>query len=112
MEKASHTFERVAREWHGNKAPSWSKRTADNTLRRLELDIFPEIGQRPMHAIKHRELIDALRKIERRGANEVQLFLWGRWGRCNPKKEKSGNEAGRKLKAQVINFFFGRAGPR
>lgn len=85
-EKASNTFEKVAREWHGNKVPTWSERTATNTLRRLELDIFPEIGRRPIHEIKHQELIAALRKIEGRGAHEVahrqkavcsQIFSYG-----------------------------------
>jgi integrase len=84
--KAANTFEKVAREWHSNKVPTWSARTADNTLRRLELDIFPEIGRRPIHEIKHRELIDALRKIESRGSHEVahrikavcaQIFSYG-----------------------------------
>jgi integrase len=71
LEKASNTFEKVAREWHGNKVPTWSERTATNTLRRLELDIFPEIGRRPIHEITHAELIATLRKIEGRGAHEI-----------------------------------------
>jgi integrase len=71
LERASNTFEKVAREWHGNKVPTWSERTATNTLRRLELDIFPEIGRRPIHEITHAELIATLRKIERRGAHEI-----------------------------------------
>lgn len=85
-EKGSNTFEKVAREWHGNKVPTWSERTSNNTLRRLELDIFPQIGRLPIHEIRHRELIDALRKIESRGAHEVahrikavcsQIFSYG-----------------------------------
>lgn len=76
----------MAREWHGNTVPSWSERTASNTLCRLELDIFPEIGKRLIHEIKHQELIAALRKIEGRGAHEVahrlkavcsQVFSYG-----------------------------------
>jgi hypothetical protein len=60
-EKASNTFEKIAREWYANKVPTWSKRTAKNMLQRLEADIFPRIG----------ELIDTLRKIEERGATEI-----------------------------------------
>jgi hypothetical protein len=65
--------------------PTWSERTATNTLRRLELDIFPEIGRRPLTR-SNRDLIVALRKIEARGAHEVahrlkavcsQLFSYG-----------------------------------
>lgn len=86
VEKASNTFEKVAREWHGNKVPTWSERTATNTLRRLEMDIFPGIGSRPIHEITHQELIATLRKIEARGAHEIahrqkavcsQIFSYG-----------------------------------
>ncbi|WP_136418254.1 integrase arm-type DNA-binding domain-containing protein [Herbaspirillum sp. ST 5-3] len=70
-EKAAYTFEKVAREWHHNKIPAWSANTAQNTLRRLEADIFPEIGRMPIDAIRHKDLIAALRKIESRGAREV-----------------------------------------
>ncbi|RFP08990.1 integrase arm-type DNA-binding domain-containing protein [Duganella sp. BJB475] len=70
-EKASNTFEKIAREWHANKVPTWSDRTAKNTIQRLQADIFPAIGRMPIDEIKHRDLIVVLRKIEDRGANEV-----------------------------------------
>ena len=70
-EKASNTFEKIAREWYANKVPTWSERTAKNMLQRLEADIFPRIGDRPITEIRHRELIDTLRKIEERGATEI-----------------------------------------
>ncbi len=84
--KASNTFEKVARQWHANKVPTWSERTAKNTLHRLETDIFPQLGARPIHEIRHMELIEALRKIEARGAHEIahrqkavcsQIFSFG-----------------------------------
>jgi integrase len=70
-ERASNTFEKIAREWHTNKVPTWSERTARNMLHRLEADIFCEIGDRPIGELKHREMIAVLRKIEQRGASEV-----------------------------------------
>lgn len=70
-EKAAHTFEKVAREWHQTKIPGWSTNTAQNTLRRLEADIFPEIGRMPIDDIRHKDVIAALRKIEARGAHEI-----------------------------------------
>ena len=70
-DKASNTFEKIAREWHSNKVPTWSERTAKNTIQRLQADIFPAIGRMPIDEIKHRDLIAALRKIEERGASEV-----------------------------------------
>jgi integrase len=70
-EKAAQTFERLAREWHTNKLPTWHATTAKDTLRRLEIDIFPVIGAMPIAAITHQHIIAALRKIESRGAHEV-----------------------------------------
>lgn len=71
-EKASNTFEKIARKWHANKVPTWSERTAKNTIQRLQADIFPSIGRMPIDEIKHRDLIATLRKIEDRGAHEVR----------------------------------------
>lgn len=70
-EKDANTFEKLAREWHANRLPTWSEVTARDTIRRLELDIFPEIGQMPIGSIKHQHMIAALRKIEARGAHEI-----------------------------------------
>ena len=70
-EKASQTFEKLAREWHTNRLATWRESTARDTIRRLEIDIFPEIGALPIGDITHQQFIAALRKIERRGAVEV-----------------------------------------
>jgi integrase len=71
IERQAQTFERIAREWHTNKLSTWRESTARDTLRRLESDIFPEIGDMPIGDITHRHMIAALRKIEARGAHEV-----------------------------------------
>ena len=70
-EQAAQTFEKLAREWHANKLPSWSEATAKDTLNRLQADIFPEIGSLPIASITHQQMIAALRKIEARGAHEI-----------------------------------------
>lgn len=70
-EASANTFEKLAREWHANKLPTWSAATARDTIRRLEIDIFPQIGSMPIGAIKHQNMIAALRKIEGRGAHEI-----------------------------------------
>jgi integrase len=70
-DRAANTFERIAREWYANKVPTWSERTAKNMIQRLEADIFPPIGKRPISELRHRDVIAALRKIEERGASEI-----------------------------------------
>lgn len=68
---AANTFEKLAREWHTNRLSSWRESTAKDTLRRLEVDIFPQIGAMPIASITAQHMIAALRKIESRGAQEV-----------------------------------------
>ncbi|MBC3812757.1 tyrosine-type recombinase/integrase [Undibacterium aquatile] len=70
-ENANNTFEKLAREWHTNKIPTWRGSTAKDTLRRLEIDIFPQIGSMPIASITHQQMIAALRKVEARGAVEI-----------------------------------------
>ncbi|MCP2012361.1 tyrosine-type recombinase/integrase [Duganella violaceipulchra] len=70
-EEAANTFEKIAREWYATKVPTWSERTSKNMIQRLEADIFPEIGSRPINELKHRDIITTLRKIEERGAAEI-----------------------------------------
>lgn len=70
-EQNAQTFEKLAREWHTSRLPTWHETTAKDTLRRLEIDIFPEIGAMPIGSITHQHMIAALRKIETRGAAEV-----------------------------------------
>lgn len=74
-EAAANTFEKVAREWHTNRLDTWQPSTAKDIINRLEKDIFPEIGSIPVHAIRHKHLIDTLRKIESRGAHEIAKRL-------------------------------------
>lgn len=74
-DRAANTFEKVAREWYANKVPTWSERTAKNMIVRLQADIFPSIGARPITDLKHRDIIDTLRKIEERGATEIAKRL-------------------------------------
>lgn len=65
------SFEAVAREWFEKHSPSWAAGHADKIIRRLERDIFPWIGKRPVGSISAIELLTCLRRIERRGALET-----------------------------------------
>ncbi len=64
-------FEAIAREWHAKFSPGWVASHGDRILRRLELDVFPWIGRRPIAEIKAPELLAVLRRIEGRGAQET-----------------------------------------
>jgi integrase len=66
-----NTFEKIAREWHGKKKLKWDEKYARAVLRRLELNLFPSLGSRPIRDIKPLELLGVLRKVEERGALDV-----------------------------------------
>lgn len=69
--KNSQTFEVVAREWHKQRYDGWTTRHAANILNRLEADIFPVIGRKPISSLTPPIILDCLRKIEDRGAHEL-----------------------------------------
>lgn len=66
------SFEAVAREWlgtvHGAKVTDGH---AERTRIRLEQDVFPWLGRRPVGEIKAPELLACLRRVEGRGAIET-----------------------------------------
>lgn len=92
MIEASNRFEDVAKEWHENQREKWSEAHYRSILHRLEIDIFPHLGKRPIAEIDAPELLAVLRKVENRGAIDLakrcrqicgQIFRYGiATGRC------------------------------
>ena len=71
VESIENSFEAIAREWFGLFSRPWVAGHADKIIRRLELNVFPWIGTRPVKAITAPELLAVLRRMESRGANET-----------------------------------------
>lgn len=67
---ADATFKSVALEYLSNRSHALTALYADQLLRRLEADIFPALGHRPIADIDAPELLDTLRRVERRGVLE------------------------------------------
>jgi len=70
-EKAANTFEAIAREWYGKNEPVWSQGHSVMVMSRLEKDVFPIIGNRPISEIKAPEILKMLQNIEARGVIET-----------------------------------------
>jgi len=70
----------VAREWFGKHSSNWSDSHADQIIRRLERDIFPWIGGKPIADITASELLEAIHRIEQRGALETAHRILGNCG--------------------------------
>ena len=66
--KETDTLEVIALEWHGEYAKTWSTVHANTILVRLEKEVFPWLGARPIEEIKAPELLKVLRRMESRGA--------------------------------------------
>lgn len=89
---AENSFEAVAREWYNKQLHTWVPHHADGVKRRLEVNIYPAIGKRPIDQIEAPELLQAIRKIEARGSYDLahrvlqvcgQVFRYGiATGRC------------------------------
>lgn len=77
---AENTFESIAREWHKAKADRWSLRYRDEIIDTFEKDIFPYIGLRPIAEIKPLELLETLKRMEKRGALEKMRKVRQRCG--------------------------------
>lgn len=79
-DRAANSFEVVAREWYGKLGPTWNAAHGDRIIRRLERDVFPWIGGRPVADVTAPELLSVLRRIEARGALETAHRALGNCG--------------------------------
>jgi len=70
-QSGADTFEAIAREWHAKHVPTWSASNAAKIMRRLEVDVFPWVGSRPINTLTAPDLLTMLRRIEDRGALET-----------------------------------------
>jgi integrase len=68
VHEAVNTLEAVSRDWLVHQAARWDDATAGRIRATLEADIFPTLGGRPMASIKPGEIMEAVKKIETRGA--------------------------------------------
>jgi integrase len=68
---AENGFEVVAREWYVRWSPGWSASHSATVIGRLNLDVFPRLGARPIGEISASEVLKMLRVIEFRGALET-----------------------------------------
>ena len=103
LERAANSFEMVAREWFAKKSSGWAESHANKIIRRLEKDVFPWIGGRPIAEITPRELLTVLHRIESRGALDTarrvyqncgQIFRYGVvTGRCESDPSRDLREA-------------------
>ncbi|WP_454825922.1 tyrosine-type recombinase/integrase [Paraburkholderia xenovorans] len=67
---AGDSFEAIAREYLEKRGALWSAKYTASVLLRLESDVFPTLGARPISEVTAPDVLEVLRKIESRGAAE------------------------------------------
>lgn len=85
-ERSANSFEVVAREWFSKFSPNWAVSHSTKIIRRLESEVFPWLGGRPIAEITAPELLRTIKRIESRGVLETahrtlqncgQVFRYG-----------------------------------
>lgn len=71
MIDAENSFEAVAREWHEKQKDRYTAKHHKTVLVRLEKDVFPLLGSKPIGQIKAPELLVTVQRIEKRGAVDL-----------------------------------------
>ena len=83
--RIGESFEEIARSWHAGKQLKLTPRYAEQLLVRLEANIFPQFGATPIREITPVDVLDAIRRIEARGAHTMahevrghvsEVFVW------------------------------------
>ena len=68
---SAHSFRTIAHQWQEHWKGGKSPRHADYVKRRLESDILPCLGARPIAEIEAPELVSMVKAIEARGARDI-----------------------------------------
>ncbi|MBL0647338.1 MULTISPECIES: tyrosine-type recombinase/integrase [Aeromonas] len=68
---SENNFEALAREWHHSQLALWSPGHATRVIESLEVDAFPDLGIVPVTELTAPMILEALRKVEKRGATET-----------------------------------------
>lgn len=77
---AENSFEVVAREWFEKFKHTWSEGHGVTILSRLEQNVFPWLGDRPIAEIEPPDVLGVLRRVEARGALETAHRVKGIFG--------------------------------
>lgn len=72
---AENNFETITYEWYAKYSVIWKPSHSKRLIRLFERDVFPWIGRRPVSEITAPELLDVLRRIERRSVDTAHRAL-------------------------------------
>ncbi len=68
---APYTFRQAAEKWLSLQREGWKEKHAQTVEGRIETDLMPALGDRPLTEIRPREIAELLEAVQERGAIEV-----------------------------------------
>jgi integrase len=77
IDAANATFRKLAAEWLVDQQPLWSAANAFRVRSRIERDLYPVFGNRPIGDVDSATVLRALRAIEARGPIETAKRVRG-----------------------------------
>lgn len=110
----AQSFEQIARLWWAHWKIGKNERYAKYAITRLETDVFPELGATPINSVTTRNIIDCVRKIEKRGVSDLaykqldkisQVFRYAianELAERNPAKDVSPSDVLKPVKAKNL----------
>lgn len=81
VECSANSFETVARTWFAKAYADKSQSTRDKTMTRLEKDVFPRLGAKPVSEITPADVLTVIQRIEQRGALDLARRVFNYIGR-------------------------------
>ena len=66
------TFKALAETWHTRNLKKWSPAHAANIMRRLNKNLFPDLGTQTIDQISRKQLLSVLRKVEQRSPSDAR----------------------------------------
>lgn len=70
-----NTFGIIAKEWHDKQSVNWKPHHAEKVWRQLEMDVLPYLKDEPINKISPTDLLDILKRVEKRGALDIAARL-------------------------------------
>lgn len=67
----ANRFEVVTREWLASEAPHWAASHGVKVQQRLERDVLPWLGSRPVEAISAKEVLEVINRVASRGTGDT-----------------------------------------
>lgn len=80
-ECSANSFETVARTWFAKAYADKAQSTRDKTMTRLEKDVFPRLGAKPVSEIAPADVLAVIQRIEQRGALDLARRVFNYVGR-------------------------------